>query len=246
MQEAQSASTWKPSEQLAGRRACSREEEAAQPLLSQVLLGWSRVCLQDGRAAALVRGPIWQSCCREAALPWASIAQTCLDARLFAQEGAGCARLETPLASSWPQLCSCLAFAPRPQASFRRALGPVACTLPRAAAGRALCQGKEGLVPGSARSCLAAQTQRCPECTRLPSPLAGDCRPHTRRLTPWVPSRCLTHVASLALSSTAETCAAGWGLPLRAWAPAHSPSSGQAAPEPRPAGGAERPHLEAE
>ena len=28
--------------------------------------------------------------------------------------------------------------------------------------------------------------------------------------------------------------------------PAHSPSSGQAAPEPRPAGGAERPHLEAE
>ncbi|PHU90448.1 hypothetical protein CSW67_27115, partial [Shigella boydii] len=27
----------------------------------------------------------------------------------------------------------------------------------------------------------------------------------------------------------------------RAWAPAHSPSSGQAAPEPRPAGGAERP-----
>ena len=24
--------------------------------------------------------------------------------------------------------------------------------------------------------------------------------------------------------SPAETCAAGWGLPLRAWAPAHSPS----------------------
>ena len=70
--------------------------------------------------------------------------------------------------------------------------------------------------------------------------------PHSRRLTPWAPSSCLTHVASLALSSPAETCAAGWGLPLRAWASAHSPSSGQAAPEPRPAGGAERPHLEAE
>ena len=77
-------------------------------------------------------------------------------------------------------------------------------------------------------------------------PLLGSAAPHTRRLTPWAPSSCLTHVACLALSSPAETCTAGWGLPLRAWAPAHSPSSGQAAPEPRPAGGAECPHLEAE
>ncbi|MES8409077.1 hypothetical protein U6S10_12350, partial [Cutibacterium acnes] len=44
-------------------------------------------------APALLRGPIWQSCWREAALPWASLAQTCLTARLPSQEGAGCARL---------------------------------------------------------------------------------------------------------------------------------------------------------
>ena len=93
LQEAQSAPTWKPSERLAGRRASSREEEAAQPRLAQALLGWSRVRLQDGRAPALLRGPIWQSCWREAALPWASLAQTCLTARLPTQEGAGCARL---------------------------------------------------------------------------------------------------------------------------------------------------------
>ena len=69
------------------------EEEAALPNLAQDLLGWSRVRLQDGRAPALLRGPIWQSCWREAALPWASLAQTCLAARLPAQEGAGCERL---------------------------------------------------------------------------------------------------------------------------------------------------------
>ena len=72
-------------------------------------------------------------------------------------------------------------------------------------------------------------------------PRLGSAAPHTRRLTSWAPSSCLTHVVYLALSSPAETCAADSGMPLRAWAPAHSPSSGQAAPEPRSAGGAERP-----
>ena len=99
---------------------------------------------------------------------------------------------------------------------------------------------------GSSSGSFAAKAQRLMDRTRIPGPLAGVCStahpeadslgaqqlPHTR--------------SSLALSSPAETCAAGWGLPLRAWAPAHSPSSGQAATEPRPAGGAERPHLEAE
>ena len=69
------------------------EEKAAQPRLAQALVGWSRVRLQDGRAPALLRGPMWQSCWREASLPWASLAQTCLAARLPAQEAAGCARL---------------------------------------------------------------------------------------------------------------------------------------------------------
>jgi len=93
LQEAQSAPTWKPSEQLAESRAPSREEEAAPPRLAQALLGWSRMHLQEGRAPALLRGPIRQSSWREAALPWARLAQTCLAARLPAQEGASCARL---------------------------------------------------------------------------------------------------------------------------------------------------------
>ena len=62
-------------------------------------------------------------------------------------------------------------------------------------------------------------------------PWLGSAAPHTQRLTPWAPSSCLTHVGSLALSSPAETCAGGGGLPLRVWAPAHSPSSGEAAPK---------------
>ena len=93
LQEAQSAPAWKPSEQQAGRRASSREEEAAQPRAAQALFGWSRVRLQDGRAPALLRGPIWQSSWREATLPWANLAQTCLAARLPTQEGAAFAKL---------------------------------------------------------------------------------------------------------------------------------------------------------
>ena len=84
---------------------------------------------------------------------------------------------EMPLVPSWPQIRSCLAFAPRPQASLGRAEGPVSCTLPRAPAGRALCERRKGLVQGSSSRCLAAQTQRCTECTRLPGSLAGVCSP---------------------------------------------------------------------
>ena len=80
-------------EELAGRRASSREDEAAQPRLAQALLGWSRVRLQDGRAPALLRGSIWQSCWHEAALPWVSLATTCLAARFPALDLAGFARL---------------------------------------------------------------------------------------------------------------------------------------------------------
>ena len=45
--------------------------------------------LQYGRALALLRAPIWQSSWREAALPGASLAQSCLAFRLPLQEGAG-------------------------------------------------------------------------------------------------------------------------------------------------------------
>ena len=58
-----------------------------------------------------------------------------------------------------------------------------------------------------------------------------------------MPRKCMTDVGSLALSSPAETCAGGWGLILRVWVPGHSPNSGEAAPEARPAGGALRARL---
>ena len=153
---------------------------------------------------------------------------------------------ETPLAPSWTQLRSCLSFAPRPRHPWGGLRGRWL----------AHCQGlqqeelcaKEG--KGKCRAHPAvAWPPRLSAARSAPGsqgPRLGSAAPHTRRLTPWVPSSCLSLVDSQALSFPAETCAAGWGLPLRALAPAHSPSSGQAAPEPRPAGGAERPHLEAE
>ena len=59
----------------------------------QALVGKAPVRLQNGRAPALLRSPIWQSPGREAALPWASIAETCLASGVTAQERAGCTRL---------------------------------------------------------------------------------------------------------------------------------------------------------
>ena len=82
--------------------------------------------------------------------------------------------------------------------------------------------------------------RRAPGCQ---GPWLGSAAPHTRRLTPWAPSKCMTDVGSLALSCPAETCAGGSGLNLRVWVPAHSPNSGEAAPEARPAGGAQPSRL---
>ena len=119
----------------------------------------------------------------------------------------------------------------------------VGCTLPRAPAVRTLSEGSEGQLQGSSSGCSAAQIQRHTESTRLPGPLAGVFCPDTRRLIPLAPRKCMTEVGSLALSPPAETCAGVWGLILRVWVPAHSPNSGEAAPEARPAGGALRPRL---
>ena len=119
----------------------------------------------------------------------------------------------------------------------------MSATKPRDPAVQASSEGREGKLQGSSSGCLAAQTQRRTESTRLPGPGLGSAAPHTQRLTPWAPSKCTTDVGSLALSSPAETCAGGWGLILRVWVPAHSPNSGEAAPEARPAGGALRPRL---
>ena len=53
----------------------------------------------------------------------------------------------------------------------------MSCTLPRAPAGRALSEGREGQVQGCFIGCLDAQTERHTESTRLPGPLAGVCNP---------------------------------------------------------------------
>ena len=50
---------------------------------------------------------------------------------------------ETPLAPSWLQLYSCLAFALSSLASLRRSQGLVGYTLPKAPAVRALTEGRE-------------------------------------------------------------------------------------------------------
>ena len=89
LQEAQSFRAWKPNEEHSRWRASSRVEEAAQPRAAHSLLGWIRARLQYGRTPALLSGPIWQSSWSEAALPWPSLALTCLAARLPAMEGAG-------------------------------------------------------------------------------------------------------------------------------------------------------------
>ena len=108
-----------------GREPPPGKRRQPSRLLLQALLGWSRVRLQYRRAPAPLRALIWQSSLREAALPGARLAQTCLGRALprlawlldFLPRKEQSARgWETPLAPSWPQLCSCLAFAPRPQA----------------------------------------------------------------------------------------------------------------------------------
>ena len=107
----------------------------------------------------------------------------------------------------------------------------------------ALSEGSEGQQQGSFSGSLAAQTKLRTESTRSKGPWLGFASPHSQRLTPWVPRKCVRDVGSLALSSPAETCAGGWGLILRVWVPAHSLNSGEAAPEARPAGGALRARL---
>ena len=185
--------------------------------------------LQYGRAPALLRGPIWQSSWREAALTWASLAQTCLATSLPAQEGAGCARLGQATGAFWPQLPSCLAFAPRPQASLGRAWG------------QWLAHYQE-LQQGELRQSEEKDKCRAPPAVAwLPSlraawravgsqgTLLGSAATHTRRLTPWAPSSCLTHVGSLALSSeqrrvqVAGACPYVSGLMPRAPAQGSSP-----------------------
>ena len=92
---------------------------------------------------------------------------------------------ETPLAPSWPQLRSFLAFAPRPQASLGRPQGPVSCTLPRVPAGRALSEGSE--VPGaSLRNSAHGKFMRKEACIRkgvinpLETPCSRASNPKTR------------------------------------------------------------------
>ena len=117
------------------------------------------------------------------------------------------------------------------------------CTLPRAPAVRARSEGSEGQQQGSFSGCLPPRLSAARRAPGSKCPWLGFAAPHSQRLTPCLPRKCVTDVASLALSSPSETFAGGWGLTLRVWVPAHSLNSGEAAPEARPAGGALRPHL---
>ena len=92
-QEAPGAPAWKPSAQHAANPAFLVEHEAASLVCLQALLGKAQVRHQNGRPPAFLRVPIWQSPWHEAALPLASLAQTCLAARVTAKEGAGYRRL---------------------------------------------------------------------------------------------------------------------------------------------------------
>ena len=117
------------------------------------------------------------------------------------------------------------------------------CTLPRTSAVRA-CQsegkGKCRAPPAVAWPPRLSAARRVPG-SQGSSP--GSSAPHTWRLIPWAPRECMTDVGSLALFSLAETCASRWSLILHVCVPAHSPNSGEAAPEARPAGGALSPCL---
>ena len=80
-------------------------------------------------------------------------------------------------------------------------------------------RAKRGQQQVSFSGCLAAQTQRRKKAPGSKGPWLGFAAPHTQRLTPWVPRKCVTDVGSLALSSPAETCAGGWALTLPVWVP---------------------------
>ena len=78
---------------------------------------------------------------------------------------------------------------------------------------------------GTSSGCLTAQIQCRTECTSLPGPMALVCSPaHPEADSMGAQQLPLTRRFPSALLPS-ETYAAAWGLALRAWAPAHSPSS---------------------
>ena len=105
-------------------------------------------------------------------------------------------------------------------------------TLPRAPAVRAVSEGRGGQLDYSSRCCLGVKTQRHTESTRLSGPLGGVCshtpEAHSVGAKPGPDRR---RFPSSLLPSPDRS--GGLSLTLRVWAPAHSPSSGEAAPEPR-------------
>ena len=229
LQEAQSALAWKPSEQQAGKRASSGEAEVAQPRAAKACLGRAECAsstaeLQLCSEARSGRVPGVRLLCPGRALPRLASLLGFLPRKEQAARG-----WDKPLAPSWPQLPSCLAFAPRPQASLGRAWG------------QWLAHYQE-LQQGELRQSEEKDKCRAPPAVAwLPSlraawravgsqgTLLGSAATHTRRLTPWAPSSCLTHVGSLALSSeqrrvqVAGACPYVSGLMPRAPAQGSSP-----------------------
>ena len=147
------------------------------PVKLKALLARSQVRLQYGRALALLRGPIWQTSWREAALPWASLAQTCLAFRLPPQEEASCTGLGDAtgaflaLASLLPCLCT---SAP---GVLGEGLGAGGSHTAKGSSSESSVRGRERQLQGSSRGYLSAQTQRRTERTRLSGRLAWVCSP---------------------------------------------------------------------
>ena len=65
------------------------------------------------------------------------------------------------------------------------------CTLPRAPAVKALSEGSEGQQQGSFSGSLAAQTKLRTGAPGSKGPWLGFASPHSQRLTPWVPRKCV-------------------------------------------------------
>ena len=122
-------------------------------------------------------GPFWQNSRREAALPWARLAQTYLDFRLPPQEGAGCVRLGDAtgafLASALPLPCLCTQV----PSVLEEGSGAGGLHTTKGSRSESSVGGIERQQQGSFSGCLAAQTQRHTESTRFQGPLAGFCSP---------------------------------------------------------------------
>ena len=148
---------------------------------------------------------------------------------------------ETCLAPAWSR--SCLPLQPKPTC---RGLKVWWCANCQGLQQRELCQraGKSHWMDSQAVAWPPSLSATWRE-SGSQGPWVGDAAPHPE-CSSCGPRKCLADLGSLELSSRAETCGPGSGLPLCVWASSHSLSAGEPAPEQRAPGSAFRPGLEAQ